>query len=321
MNNEVSMSSQSRKLGLAVAQMGPVHLADDRAKVVARLLEMMREAKSRQADLVVFPEMALTTFFPRYWMSEEEAVERFFERSMPNADVQPLFDAARELSIGFYLGYAEITPEGRRFNTSILVDKSAKIVRKYRKIHLPGHADHKVTAPFQHLEKKFFEVGDLGFTVSDMLGAKIGMCLCNDRRWPETWRTLSLQSAEVGVVGYNTPSWNIHWNEPPHLRMHTHLISLQASAYQNAMWIGASAKCGSEDGFHMIGGSVIVAPSGEIVAQSSGEEDEVIFSNINLALGDTFREHVFNFAKHRRPEHYTLICERVAAGEPLPDRE
>jgi N-carbamoyl-D-amino-acid hydrolase len=154
--------NHARKLGLAVAQMGPVHLADSRAPVVARLVDMLREAKSRNADLVVFPEMALTTFFPRYWMSEEEAVERFFERSMPNVHVQPLFDAARELGIGFYLGYAEITPEGRRFNTAVLVDKAANVVGKYRKIHLPGHSDHKPDAPFKHLEKKFFEVSDRG---------------------------------------------------------------------------------------------------------------------------------------------------------------
>ena len=311
----------SRKLALAVAQMGPVHLADDRPAVVLRLIEMMREAKSRNADLVVFPELALTTFFPRYWMSEEEAVERFFETAMPNAAVQPLFDTAVALGIGFYLGYAESTSEGRRFNTSILVDKSGRIVQKYRKIHLPGHSDHKVDAPFQHLEKKFFEVGDLGFTVAQSMGAAIGMCICNDRRWPETWRMLSLQGAEVGLVGYNTPSWNIHWNEPVHLRMHSHLIALQASAYQNAMWIAAAAKCGSEDGFHMIGGSVIVSPAGEIVAQTSGEQDEVIFANIDLALGDTFREHVFNFAKHRRIEHYGLITERTQAGPPLKPEE
>lgn len=313
--------SQTRKIGLAVAQMGPVHLADSREAVVARMLEMMREAKSRGADLVVFPELALTTFFPRYWMSETQAVERFFEPSMPSPHTLPLFDTARRLGIGFYLGYAELTPDGHRYNTAVLVDKSASVVRKYRKIHLPGHADHKPEAPFQHLEKKFFEVGNLGFTVSELMGTKVGMCICNDRRWPETWRAMSLQSAELGVVGYNTPSRNIHWNEPPHLRMHTHLISLQASAYQNAMWIAAAAKCGAEDGFHMIGGSVIVAPSGEIAAQASTEDDEVIFVNVDLALGDTFREHVFNFAKHRRPEHYSLIVERTGAGAPLPDAE
>lgn len=306
-----------RKMGLAVAQMGPVNLADTRSTAVNRMLEMLREAKSRQADFVVFPELALTTFFPRYWMDDREVVEKYFEKTMPNPSVQPLFDEAKKLGLGFYLGYAELTPEGRCFNTSILVDKKAGIVGKYRKIHLPGHADHKVEAPFQHLEKKFFEVGDLGFRVWPMLDTNIGMCLCNDRRWPETYRVMSLQSAELVVLGYNTPSWNIHWHEPPHLRMFHHLITLQASAYQNVLWIGAAAKCGSEDGHHMIGGSVIVAPSGEIVAQSSGEEDEVIFSRIDLSLGDNFRKHVFNFAKHRSPEHYRLIVERTGAGDPL----
>ncbi|MNT31807.1 N-carbamoyl-D-amino acid hydrolase [compost metagenome] len=68
----------------------------------------------------------------------------------------------------------------------------------------------------------------------------------------------------------------------------------------------------------MIGSSMIVAPSGEIVARASGEEDEVITANIDLGMGQTFRDHVFNFAKHRSPHHYKLIIERTGAGEPLP---
>lgn len=307
-----------RRLGLAVAQMGPVQLADTRREVVARLLDMMREAHGRKADLVVFPELALTTFFPRYWMSQEEAQARHFETDMPGPETQALFDEARKLGIGFYLGYAELTAEGRPFNTSILVDKAGRIVGKYRKIHLPGHDDHKADAPFQHLEKKYFNVGDKTFGVWDTLGTKIGMCLCNDRRWPETWRVMSLQGAEVVVLGYNTPSLNIHWPEPVHLRMHHHLVTLQASAYQNCVWAAAAAKCGYEDGHHMIGGSVIVAPTGEIVAQASTEEDEVIMVDADLSLGDTFRKHVFDFARHRRPEHYSLIVERTGPGDPLP---
>jgi predicted amidohydrolase len=81
--------------------------------------------------------------------------------------------------------------------------------------------------------------------------------------------------------------------------------------------LGAAGKCGAEDGFHMIGGSAIVSPTGEIAAQASTEDDEVIFFNCDLALGDTFRQHVFNFAMHRRPEHYSLIVERAGAGKPL----
>ncbi len=311
------MSTLKRPYGIAVAQLGPIHLADSRAAVVKRLIELLREAKSRGAKFVVFPELALTTFFPRYWMTEEEAVDRFFERSMPGPETQPLFDLAAEYGIGFYLGYAELTPDGRRFNTAILTDEKAKIVGRYRKIHLPGHSHHIETAPFQHLEKKFFEVGNEGFNVWDALGARIGMCICNDRRWAETYRVMGLQSAEIVALGYNTPSWNIHWNEPPHLRMFHHLLSLQGNAYQNGIWVAAAAKCGKEDGFHMIGGSAIVAPTGEITAQAQSEEDELIFTNADLSIGETFREHVFNFAKHRRPEHYKLIVERTGAGAPL----
>lgn len=266
---------------------------------------------------MVFPELALTTFFPRYWMTEEEAVDRFFERSMPGPETQPLFDLAAEFKIGFYLGYAELTPDGRRFNTAIMTDENAKIVGRYRKIHLPGHSHHIEAAPFQHLEKKFFDVGNEGFKVWTTQGVRMGMCICNDRRWAETYRVMALQSAEIVVLGYNTPSVNIHWPEPPHLRMFSHLISLQGNAYGNGLWVAAAAKCGSEDGFHMIGGSAIVSPTGEIVAQSQTEADELIFANIDLAIGETFREHVFNFAKHRRPEHYGLITERTGAGAPL----
>ncbi len=312
------MTQSTSFLGVAVAQMGPVHLADTRAHVVARLIEMLRQAHARGARLVVFPELALTTFFPRYWMSEQEAQERFFEASMPNADVMPLFEEARRLEVGFYLGYAELTPEGVPYNTSILVDSKGKIVGKYRKIHLPGHDDHKPDAPFQHLEKKFFQVGDESFGVWDSMGANIGMCLCNDRRWPETWRTMALQQADLVVLGYNTPSHNIHWSEPVHLRMHTHLVTLQASAYQNCLWVAAAAKCGSEDGHHMIGGSVIVAPTGEIVAQAITEDDEVIAAPVALRVDENFRRHVFDFARHRRPEHYRLITERTGSGPALP---
>jgi len=310
--------TSKRKFGLAVAQLGPVHLADSRESVVKRMLEMMREAKARQADMVVFPELALTTFFPRYWMDEQEAVQRFFERAMPNPQVQPLFDECRRLGIGFYLGFAELTPSGKRYNTAILVDKTARVVGKYRKVHLPGHSDHKQDVPFQHLEKKYFEVGNLGFGVWDTMNVRMGMCICNDRRWPETYRVMALQSAEIVVLGYNTPSLNIHWDEPAHLRTSTHLISLQANAYQNALWVAAAAKCGREDGFHMIGNSVIVAPTGEIVARALTEEDEVIATVADLSLGEHFRQHVFNFAKHRRPEHYGLITQRTGAGDPLP---
>jgi predicted amidohydrolase len=144
------------------------------------------------------------------------------------------------------------------------------------------------------------------------------MCICNDRRWPEVYRVLALQSADIVFLGYNTPSKVLDWEDQPHQGMFTHLLSLQAGAYQNSLWVAAAAKCGVEDGAHMIGGSVIVAPSGEIVARAISEEDEVITADIDLSTAERFRQNVFNFAAHRQPQHYRLIVERVGRGEPLP---
>jgi len=306
----------SRKLKAAVAQLGPIHLADTRTAVVKRLMALMREAHAAGAEFVVFPELALTTFFPRYWMIDQKEIDRFFEREMPGSETRPLFDLARELGVGFYLGYAELTQEKgdlHRYNTSILVDRDGRIIGRYRKIHLPGHSEHLPNAPFQHLEKRYFEVGNEGFRVWRAFNAVVGMCICNDRRWPETFRVMGLQGVEVVALGYNTPAENIHHPEPAHLRMFHHLISMQANAYQNAAWVLAAAKAGKEDGYGLIGGSVIIAPTGEITARAPGEDDEVISATLDLELGDYLRRTIFNFGKHRRIEHYRLIAERTEA--------
>jgi len=305
-----------RMLKAAVAQLGPIHLADSRASVVKRLMAMMREAHASGARFVVFPELALTTFFPRWWMTDQAEIDRFFERDMPNAETRPLFELAKELGVGFYLGYAELTQEKgdlHRYNTSILVERDGRIIGRYRKIHLPGHSEHLPDAPFQHLEKRYFEVGNEGFRVWRAYDAVVGMCICNDRRWPETWRVMGLQGVEIVALGYNTPVENINHREPEHLRMFHHLLSLRGGAYQNAAWVLPAAKCGAEDGFAMIGGSAIVAPNGEIAARALSEGDEVIAADMDLELGDYLRRTVFNFAKHRRIEHYRLIAERTAA--------
>src|SRR5258707_6167359 len=114
----------ARVLNVAAAQLGPVHRADTRESVVKRLVAMLREAHSAGARLVVFPDLALTTFFPRWWMEDQAAIDAYFEREMPNEAVRPLFETAKSLGIGFHLGYAELTVEQgvvKRYNTAILV--------------------------------------------------------------------------------------------------------------------------------------------------------------------------------------------------------
>ncbi len=306
-----------RTIRVAAAQSGPIQKAEPRDDVVRRLVALLEEAARRGARLVVFPELALTTFFPRWYMEEETDVLAWFEPSMPSPTTRPLFDRARELGIGFSLGYAELTPEGRRFNTSILVDERGEIVGKYRKIHLPGHVAYDPDRAFQHLEKRYFEPGDLGFPVWRTLGGIMGMCICNDRRWPETWRVLGLQSVELVMLGFNTPSVNSQDSaEGPTQRLFHHRLSMQAGAYQNATWAVAVAKAGVEDGHALMGGTLIVDPNGEIVAESATLEDELVLYDCDLDACRFGKQTIFDFARHRRTEHYGLITSRTGARPP-----
>jgi len=307
----------SRHLRLAAAQLGPLHLSDTRTSATKRLVSLLRQAHGMGAKFVVFPELAFTTFFPRYWYEKQEEVDRqFFESTMPSAETQPLFDEAKKLGVGFYIGYAELAREDgreRRFNSAILVRPDGSIAGKYRKIHLPGHAEHKPEAAFQHLEKRYFEVGNLGFRVWRFMDTITGMLICNDRRWPEAFRVLALQGAEIVALGFNTPTENLHYPEPPGLRVHHHLIMAQSMAFQNATWLVETAKCGAEDGYRMFGHSLIVAPTGEIAAKSLTEDDEVICFNADIDMASDLKRTMFDFAAHRRPEHYRLIVERTGA--------
>ena len=126
---------------------------------------------------------------------------------------------------------------------------------------------------FQHLEKRYFEPGDLGFTVWRTMGGIFGMAICNDRRWPETYRVMGLQGVEMVLLGYNTPSVNSQKSEEgPEKRLFHNRLSVQAGAYQNSTWVVAVAKAGVEDGHPLFGGSLIVDPDGEIVAEAKTEE-------------------------------------------------
>ncbi len=310
----------TRSIRVGAAQMGPIAREDSRRQVVERLLSLMRRAHSAGCDLVVFPEMALTTFFARWLIEDQEKIDAWFEREMPSAETLPLFEEAKRLEIGFYLGYAELAEEEgatHRYNTAILVDKTGSIVGKYRKVHLPGTTDPLSDDPGQWMEKRYFEVGNLGFPVFNAFGGVVGMCICNDRRWSETYRVMGLQGVEMILLGYNSPvgldgdPFDINALEP----FHNHLV-MQAGAYQNATWVVGVAKAGREEGFDMIGQSCIIAPSGEIVAMCRTMDDELITHDCDLDAGKHYRDTIFNFAAHRRPEHYGLIVERTGAESP-----
>jgi predicted amidohydrolase len=307
---------------LAAAQLGPIQRAEGRDVAVGRMVRLMERAHARGAEVVVFPELALTTFFPRWYEEDLAKADHWYEHALPSNETAPLFEAARKLGLGFHLGYAEKTPDGHRYNTAVYVHPSGEVALKYRKVHLPGHRDHDPIRKVQHLEKRYFEPGDLGFPVvrAPVGGttANFGLLICNDRRWPEAWRVLGLQQVELVMLGYNTPSLNMENRgfEAHHLRVEHSELSVRAGCYQNSCYGVATAKAGTEDGHELFGHSIIVNPQGEVVAQATTWDDEVIVADADFDRCALGRTTIFDFARHRRPEHYARITEQVGSVAP-----
>jgi predicted amidohydrolase len=301
---------------VAAAQLGPIARDEPRRAVVDRLLELLEQAAARGAQLVVYPELALTTFFPRWYTEDIAGHDHFYETEMPGPETKPLFDAARNHGIGFSLGYAELTPDGRRFNTTILVDQAGNEVGKYRKVHIPGHEDDEPWRPFQHMERRYFEESSEGFSVWRAFGGLVGMATCNDRRWPETYREMGLQGVEMILIGYNTP---IHYapdpGQNPLQGFHSHLC-MQAGAYQNGTWVIGVAKGGIEEGVESLAQSAIIAPSGQIVAQTVTCDDELIVADCDLDWCRNYKDTLFDFDRYRRPEMYGRITTQKGVIEP-----
>ena len=306
-----------RWLRVAAAQLGPIGRHEPRSAVVDRLLVLLRQAASASVELVVFPELALTSFFPRWFVEEEDDLDldSFYESEMPGPETKRLFDEAKALGVGFCLGYAELTPDGHRYNTQILVERDGSVVGKYHKVHLPGHREHEPWREFQHLERRYFEPGN-EFPTWNAFGGVVGMAICNDRRWPETYRCLALGGAELILIGYNTPT---HYapdpSQDPLQSFHSHLV-MQAGAYQNGCFVIGVAKGGKEEGVDSLADSCVIAPTGRIIALTAHTGDELAIADINLDLCKNYKETLFQFDRYRRPDAYGVITERKGPVPP-----
>jgi len=307
----------SRILTLAAAQMGPVQRDHTRDDVVERLIHLLRDAAEQGADVVAFPELALTTFFPR-WHAPLEEADHYYETEMPNRFTTPLWDEAARLGVGFSLGYALKQEDGRRFNVYHLVERNGRTVGVFKKVHVPGHAEDEQWRDFQHAERHYFEPGD-DFPVWRAFGGLFGMAICNDRRWSETYRVMGLQGVEVILIGYNTP---LHYAPDPTQNslqaFHNHLV-MQAGAYQNGTFVVGVAKGGFEEGVESLAHSAIIAPSGQIITQAVTTGDEVIVARVDLDLTNSYKQTLFHFDTYRIPQAYWRIAEQRGVVPPPED--
>jgi len=299
----------ARYVKIAAAQMGPNPEWMPREQILSRMLRLMDEAIVERADIVAYPELALTTYFPKRIRSD---YDQFFETEMPPRALAVILGRAHEAGVICHVGFAERT-SGHRFNTAILTDERGQLLGRFRKIHLPGRDAPDPSGLTRVYEPYYFDSGDGGFQVIPTTRARIGIAICQDRRYCETYRSLGLRGAEIILIGYNTPL-------APLALTHNELV-MRTGAYENHCFVVGIAKTGVEDGMELIGGSCIISPEGEILAKASTNDDELIIARVDLDQIELVRRRL-DFFGRRRPEHYGAIVEHGVRprGATVPDR-
>jgi beta-ureidopropionase len=186
----------------------------------------------------------------------------------------------------------EIT--GVYYNTAAVIDADGRYLGKYRKTHIPQVAGF--------YEKFFFKPGNSGWPVFETAYCKLGVYICYDRHFPEGWRALALNGAEyivnpsATVAGLSQYLWEL---EQP------------AAAVANGCWIGAVNRVGTEEPWSIgrfYGSSYFVDPRGKIVAQASGDKDELVTAEMDLEMVREVRN-LWQFFRDRRPEMYAPLAQ------------
>ncbi|MBI2854791.1 MAG: N-carbamoyl-D-amino-acid hydrolase [Chloroflexi bacterium] len=299
-----------RYLTVAAAQMGPG--SENKAENVKRMLVLIKEAAQQKVDFIGFVELALTPFFAMEVIAD---YDHYYEEQMPSPLTEPLFKAAREANMGMVLPYAEKDPlYGRYYNSSIIVDCDGTILGKYRKTHVPGAMflmENKqgpggtAQKTYYFMEKRYFAPGDLGFPVfqSKKEGAKIGVLICFDRRFPEACRCLALSGAEVVFIPYNTPGDALLAGMSPNMNE----IVLRTRAYEDFFYVVGVGRAGIAYGRQFNAGSLIAeAGTGDVKAMVSTDGDELVSATIDLDKVTAGRYGYHGFCE-RRPELYRPV--------------
>jgi len=290
----------ARHIKVAAAQMGPNNEGMSREEIVERMLALLDVAIQDQVELIAYPEMALTTYFPKKIRTD---FDQFFENEVPPKALEPRLRRAAQARVAVHVGFCE-KADGKYFNTALLTDRDGRLCGTFRKIHLPGT---KAADGFaQVYEPYYFAHGDTGYRVFDAAGVKIGIAICQDRRYPESYRALALQGAELILIGYNTPI--------SALALDLNELCLRSGAYANLCFVVGVAKAGVEDGVELIAGSAIINPLGQVLAKAATTGDELIVARIDLDQAHPVRKR-WNFLGRRQPQHYGPLLQPVTEKE------
>jgi predicted amidohydrolase len=289
---------------VAAAQLGPA--SPTKAETVARMVALLDEAGRRGVEFVVFPELALTPYFAG---TVRDDAESFAEADFPSEETAPLIAAIQRHTLTAVVPFAELTTDGI-YNSAALVDPAGREIGRYRKMHIPGTVEPDPSRPFQILEKRYFKRGDLGFPAYDSAVGNVGMAICADRRFPETFRCLALAGSEIYAVVFNTPYNDAEENARARA-IESHELAVRCAARYNGVPAIAAGKTGIEGGLPFIGASSVISHTGDVLARSTSDGDDLVVADVDFGAAAKERERL-NLAVNRRPDQYGQIAQAYA---------
>jgi 5-aminopentanamidase len=252
-----------------------------------RIRAHLRNCAGQGVRLVVYPECILSGYG---FASKEEAWPH--AEPVPGPSTQALLADCRQLGVWAIVGMLEQAEQGRLFNTCVLLGPDGQVIT-YRKVHLPCLGVDRFTTP-----------GDRPFAVHDLGGLRVGMNICYDGSFPEPARILALLGADLVVLPTNWPD--------AARRVVQFLV--QARAFENAVYYAGVNRVGVEAGFHFLGLSRIVDPTGDLLAASDNDREEVLLAEIDPERARRKRvvivpgEYEVDRVGDRRPEMYGPLC-------------
>lgn len=260
----------------------------DKTKNVRKAEEYVREAAGRGASLVCLQELFNTVYFCF------EMDDRHFQLAEPvdGPTITRMRELARELEITLVAPIFEKAFDGSYYNSAPTIGPDGELLTVYRKSHIPLVNDPSITG----LEKYYFTPGDSGFLTAPLEPTRVGTLICYDRHYPEGARALAMNGAEVVVVPTATAGMSKYlWD-----------LELRAHAVDNVYYVGGVNRVGKDTGGGpntFYGSSMWVNPRGEVLAQASASEDEVLLAELDLSLCAEIRNK-WGFFRDRRPDLY-----------------
>ncbi|HSG29052.1 MAG TPA: carbon-nitrogen hydrolase family protein, partial [Candidatus Krumholzibacterium sp.] len=230
---------------------------------VERGLKAMEEAAAGGAELVAYPELSFSWFYPQHKADSDAAS---LAESVPGPTVDRFSEAAKRLGTVAVINLFE-KDGGKTYDTTVVIDSDGSITGRNRMIHV---ADLPC-----FLEKGYYSPGDLGAGVFDTSAGRIGIAICYDRHFPEYMRALGLKRAELVIV----PQAGALDEWPEGLFE----AELSVAAFQNGYFAALSNRVGEEDCLTFAGGSFVAGPDGRILARAEELEDTILFCDIDLA--------------------------------------